>query len=98
MEEYKAILHGNFGPVAVNRRLREIHNAVKGLLEASQAVSVITEPVVQPEPIDAPFNLETETDVEALKAYALEVLDIKITGNKKASTIQKIIREKLDGE
>lgn len=103
MYEFKPILMGNFGPVAVSRRLREIHKRIDELEEmlsgkaVNETVDSAETVILEDSKEEESFDWKTCDDAQALKAYALEKHGLSIKGNKKAETVREEIEAFIAG-
>jgi hypothetical protein len=85
---FKALSSGMFGPVVVNRRLREVWeeiDALKALIENFKGGAT-----------SEPFNWKTSEDAAALTQYALDAFGVK-TKKQKAETIRAEIQALAEG-
>lgn len=111
MRPFKTIMAGNFGPIAVNNRLRQLHERIEKL----EALIESDEPVIHAEPENATetapdtatdnsadtvtfesFNWQESDDVQAMKSFAKDTFGLEIRGNKKADTVRKEIEGFLE--
>lgn len=99
---FKPLTTGLFNVMSVNRKLREIWNAVE---ELQKMQGVTKEPIAEPETVTVDsaetveveaFDWQTTEDVPALKEWAMSEHGLVITGNKKADTIRKEIEAFLE--
>lgn len=106
---FKPLTTGLFNPMAVNRKLREIWEAIEqlqevnGLKEAEPVQDTDTFTVdggetieIEAKPVE--WDWRTTDDANALKEWALSEHGLEIKGNKKADTIRKEIEGFLSTE
>jgi hypothetical protein len=97
MSKFRAIMGGNFGPVAINKRLRELHERIDAL-----EAELCKEPVVHeaPETVTSNsaevvtldrFDWQTCEDADDLREYALCELGLTVQKNAKAETVRSKI-------
>ena len=111
MKKFKRIMPGLFNVMTVNRKLREIWDAIEEIRDvvyegreipesADVSEKVIVEPETEVATVDAateqPFDWKTSDDSSALKEFALSEFNLEIKGNKKADTVRNEIYNHLE--
>lgn len=102
MSKYTPLTSGLFGPVAVNRKLKQLWDEIDTLkaviAEMSERKEIEHVELNPEEQTEEEFNWRTSQNATALKDFAFESLGVTIKGNKKPETIRDEIKEFIESQ